>query len=99
MEKNTFQTFVEGIRPVWGPLNSEVVDLCRRQLEDLLKAPAAEEWLAALHREAPAGKELYRDPSHGFILWRTPSRQASTGHLTTTAGAGSSMACSRARWG
>ncbi|HAX42045.1 MAG TPA: hypothetical protein PLF84_10660 [Bryobacteraceae bacterium] len=68
MEKNTFQTFVEGIRPVWGPLSSEVVDLCRRQLENLLKAPAAEEWLAALHREAPAGKELYRDPSHGFIL-------------------------------
>jgi hypothetical protein len=37
-------------------------------LEELVEAPSTEEWLAALHREAPAYKEMYRDPSHGFVL-------------------------------
>jgi hypothetical protein len=37
-------------------------------LEDLLQAPTTEEWLAALHGEAPAYKELYRDPKRGFVL-------------------------------
>jgi len=68
MKNNTLQTFIEGIRRVWGPLSTEVVDLSRRQLESLLKASAAEEWLEALHQEGPANKELYRDPSHDFIL-------------------------------
>jgi hypothetical protein len=45
-----------------------VVAACRKHLEDLLKASPTEEWLAALHREAPANKELYRDPTHGFVL-------------------------------
>lgn len=29
---------------------------------------ATEDWLSALHREAPANRELYRDPQHGFVL-------------------------------
>jgi hypothetical protein len=37
-------------------------------LEEFLKAPATEEWLAALHRDAPASEELYRDPTHCFVL-------------------------------
>jgi hypothetical protein len=68
MKNNTLQKFIDGIRPVWGPLSSEVVDLSRSQLERLLKAPAEEDWLEALHRESSANKELYRDPSHGFVL-------------------------------
>ena len=68
MARNTLETSIEGIQSVWGPLSTEVVAGCRRHLEELLKAPATEEWLAALHREAPANEELYRDPAHGFVL-------------------------------
>ncbi len=38
------------------------------QIEELLKTPATEEWLAALHRDAPENNELHRDPTHGFVL-------------------------------
>lgn len=68
MARNTLETSIEGIAAVWGPLSTEVVAACQQHLEDLLKAPAKEDWLAALHREAPANKELYRDPRHGFVL-------------------------------
>jgi len=66
--RNAFDTSIEGIKSVWGPLSTEVVAACRGHLEALLKAPATEEWLAALHEEAPANKELYRDPKDGFVL-------------------------------
>ncbi|MCL4782633.1 MAG: hypothetical protein KJZ70_06325 [Bryobacterales bacterium] len=68
MKDHTLQMFIDGIRAAWGPLSSEVVNLSRHQLEGLLKAHAAEEWLEALHLEGLANKELYRDPSHGFVL-------------------------------
>ena len=68
MARNALETSIEGIRSVWGPLSTEVVAGSRKYLEDLLQAPATEEWLAALHKEAPANQELYRDPVHGFVL-------------------------------
>jgi hypothetical protein len=68
MARNTFDTSIDGIKSVWGPLSTEVVAACRGHLEGLLKASATEAWLAALHREAPASQELYRDPVHGFVL-------------------------------
>ena len=68
MATNALESSIEGIRSVWGPLSTEVVAGCRRHLEDLLNAPATEEWLSVLHREAPANKELYRDPALGFVL-------------------------------
>jgi hypothetical protein len=68
MATNAFESSIEGIKSVWGPLSTEVVAGCRRHLEDLLSAPATEQWLSGLHREAPANKELYRDPTHGFVL-------------------------------
>lgn len=68
MAKNSLETFIERVRSSWGPLTSEVVASCRDHLEKLLKAPATEKWLAALHRDAPENKELYRDPEHGFLL-------------------------------
>ncbi len=68
MARNAFDTSIEGINSAWGPLSTEVVAACRGYLEDLHNAPATEEWLAALHREAPANKELYRDPANGFVL-------------------------------
>jgi hypothetical protein len=68
MAKNSLETFIESVRPTWGPLTSELVASCRHHLEELLKAPATEEWLAALHRDVPEYEELYRDPAHGFML-------------------------------
>jgi hypothetical protein len=68
MARNSFDMSIEGIKSVWGQLSTEVVAACRGHLEDLLKASATEEWLAALHRDAAANKELYRDPAHGFVL-------------------------------
>jgi hypothetical protein len=68
MARDALETSMAGIKSVWGPLTSEVVDGCRIELESLVKAPASEEWLAALHRDAPGNRELYRDPTHGFVL-------------------------------
>jgi len=68
MAKNSLEAFIEGIRSTWGPLTTEVVEQSRAQLMDLVKAPVTEEWLASLHEAAPAYAELYRDPTHGFVL-------------------------------
>ncbi len=68
MATNAFESTIEGIRSVWGPLSTDVVAGCVRHLERLVRAPATEEWLSALHREAPANRELYRDPTRGFVL-------------------------------
>ncbi len=68
MVKNSLQSFIEGTKSAWGPLTSELVAECRRQLEILCRASPSEEWLAALHTSKPANEELYRDPCHGFVL-------------------------------
>jgi len=68
MARNTLERWTDSVRAAWGPLSTEVVADCQRHLEDLVKAPVTENWLSALHREAPASKELYRDPKHGFVL-------------------------------
>ncbi len=68
MAKSTYEKSIEGISQIWGPLSTGVASGCRRQMELLVKAPPTEEWLAKLHKEAPANKELHRDPAHGFVL-------------------------------
>ena len=68
MAKDTLEAFIEGIQSTWGPLTTEVVDRSRTHLENLLTAADTEEWLASLHKEAPTYQELYRDPTHGFVL-------------------------------
>lgn len=68
MVRNSLENWIEAVRHDWGPLSTDVVANCRRHLEELARASASEEWLAALHRDAPASQELYRDPDHGFVL-------------------------------
>ena len=65
---SSLQTFIESAKSAWGPLTSELVAACRRGLEDLVKASPSEAWLAALHANASPMQELYRDPTHGFVL-------------------------------
>jgi len=62
------ETFAGRVRGMWGPLSTEIVTGCQRQLEELLRAPVTEAWLTALYRDAPASRELLRDPSRGFVL-------------------------------
>lgn len=68
MAGNSLEKFIAGVASIRGPVGAGLVDACRRHLEQLLTAPAAEAWLAALRRDAPADRELYRDPAHGFVL-------------------------------
>ena len=68
MANDALQTFIENVRSAWGPLSSQVVAACQRHLTTLLAAPDSEPWLAALHRDAPDARELYRDTDHGFVL-------------------------------
>jgi hypothetical protein len=68
MSKNALESFIEGVRLVWGPLTSELIGNCHDLIEALVKALPPEAWLAELHRELPETKELYRDPEHGFML-------------------------------
>ncbi|MFT3771066.1 MAG: hypothetical protein QM820_37095 [Minicystis sp.] len=75
MIKNSLETFIDGVRSAWGPLTTETVDRSRRLLEDLSRAPETEPWLAALLREPPEGRELHRDPEHGFLLLTHAERE------------------------
>lgn len=68
MAKNTLEEAVAAISAIWGPLTTELAEASRLHIEALAKASADEPWLAALHRDRPASRELYRDPVHGFVL-------------------------------
>ena len=68
MTTDALTTFIQNTRAVFGPLTTKMVATVRAQLEQLAKAPTTERWLQALHEEAPASKELYRDGTHGFVL-------------------------------
>lgn len=67
MSVNALDRFVTRLRSAWGPLNSDLVGECRRQLE-ILAGTDAEPWLAGLKARRPATEELWRDPDHGFLL-------------------------------
>jgi hypothetical protein len=68
MADSALKTFSHSVCSAWGPLTSDLVAHCRQQLKHLLNASRSEEWLATLHRKQPANEELYRDPTHGFVL-------------------------------
>lgn len=68
LDHNALTTFIARARAAFGPLSGEMVAEVRAQLEQLTQAKSSEPWLAALHEEAPASKELHRDGTHGFLL-------------------------------
>ena len=68
MASDALQKFIARVRPIWGPLTSELVAECRGHLEALVTASPCEPWLADLRKAQPRNQELYRDPDHGFIL-------------------------------
>ncbi|MDR0279423.1 MAG: hypothetical protein LBJ37_16215 [Paucimonas sp.] len=65
---NTLENVIGELRRAWGPLASEMVANCERQLHRLVNADASEQWLQDLHLQAAAQHELHRDADHGFVL-------------------------------
>jgi hypothetical protein len=71
MAQDSLHRFIESVSATWGPLTSELVARSRHYMAQLLAAPAAEGWLAALHADAPDSRELYRDPRDFLLLAHT----------------------------
>lgn len=68
MNADALTAFLTQTRAGYDPLSREGIAAVRAQLEALARAPASEDWLVALHREAPPSVELARDHTHGFVL-------------------------------
>jgi hypothetical protein len=68
MTKNSLGEAMTALSAMWGATTSELVEASRLHIETLAKAAPDEDWLAALRRDQPASRELYRDPRHGFVL-------------------------------
>lgn len=68
MTESTLERFVARMRASWGPLRTELVTNAHHHMEELARAEPHEPWLAALHAEGPASRELHRDARHGFVL-------------------------------
>lgn len=54
---------------------TETVVRVQRLMEEFARAPQTEPWLAALLRDPTEGRELYRDPEHGFLLLAHTERE------------------------
>ena len=68
MANDSLEAFSTTMGSAWGPISTELVATCRPGLEELIRADPAEDWLAALLAQRPDSRELYRDPTHGFML-------------------------------
>jgi hypothetical protein len=68
MAESTLEKTMASLSAIWGPLTTELAEASRTQIEALAKASPGEPWLAELHRDQPASRELYRDSKHGFVL-------------------------------
>ena len=64
-----FNQFVASMREAWAAeQGDDLTARARPLLERLLQdSPRDEAWVAGLLRDQPPGRELYRDPEHGFI--------------------------------
>jgi hypothetical protein len=69
MNQQSLETFIETVRNAWGPLSSETVSNCKELMEELARNPETDAWLSDALKNSPPGKELYRDPEHGFVLF------------------------------
>jgi hypothetical protein len=65
---NILEETMARVSAIWGPITTELVEASRLHIEALAKGSPDEPWLAELHRDQPASRELYRDPIHAFVL-------------------------------
>ncbi len=56
MSRNSLETFVDEVRKIWGPLDSEVVQNAKHLFGELIHAPATESWIAELIENPPEAK-------------------------------------------
>jgi hypothetical protein len=75
MKNDSLTKFTEEIRQIWGPLDSNLIIKSQVLLEELVRAPLSEPWLAELQGDLNESLELYRDPEHGFILLAHTERE------------------------
>ena len=68
MPADSLNSWTRAVRSSWDSTSADVVGDCRRYMERLALASPTEPWLAALHRDRPANRELYRDSERGFVL-------------------------------
>lgn len=68
MAESALETLIDAMAADWRPLSTQLIVDARQHMQTLLTARADEHWLATLHEEAPANKELFRDPKHGYML-------------------------------
>ena len=68
MPSSALYRFIAAVGQDWGPISTAVVAKCRQHLAELTLANPAEDWLAELHAEQPAARELLRDDDHGYML-------------------------------
>jgi hypothetical protein len=64
-----FARFVEQMRAAWAAgQDAALPPRAQGVLESLLQqAPATEAWVDSLQDKRPPARELYRDPTHGFV--------------------------------
>jgi hypothetical protein len=67
MTLTSLDSFINAARSAWTCDDAATVDICRAALSKLSTADRSEQWLAGLHSEKPATRELHRD-AHGFVL-------------------------------
>jgi hypothetical protein len=68
MPDNSLIRFIAAVQSEWGTISTQLVQACRGELASLTLAEPVEPWLAALHSERPASRELHRDRERGFML-------------------------------
>jgi hypothetical protein len=68
MQHNSLTQFIEKIREIWGPLNSNLLAKSQLLLEALAKVPDTERWLTAIQGDLSESRELFRDANYGFLL-------------------------------
>lgn len=68
-EGSSLDQYISAVRSVWGDgKDPQLPYKAKGLLEKLLSStPPEESWIAQLIKEGLPGKELYRDPGHGFI--------------------------------
>lgn len=67
MTQTSLDSFIIAARSAWTCGDAARVDICRAALSKLSTADRSEQWLAGLHSEKPATRELHRD-AQGFVL-------------------------------
>ena len=67
MTSTSLDDFIATARSAWSDGGTGLVEACTAALAKLSRVDACEKWLAALHSEKPATRELHRD-ARGFVL-------------------------------